>query len=152
MRKYSDNIALLKSIKTNNVKEIKNLLIDNIFFVKGNRSEIFASAEFAEKESDFRFDSHIDVLLNYNENTEEKFSEEKFNMRSNFSKERFDNLVEIYKEVYMQEKDELHTSDRDILPVYSSNNEFPSSSDFKKMAIIAISIVVIGYVIYKIID
>ncbi|MGG5599609.1 hypothetical protein ACPDHJ_07395 [Myroides sp. C8-3] len=144
MRKYTENKALMLNIESNNVKELKINLIENIFFVQGDLVQINQSIEYAKNNSDFDFEPHVDIPLLYDINSEEAFSEEKYNMRTNFSKERFDMLLKIYHKVYVSESNTVET--------IKDNVTTPSNSKNFRIGVCVVGAAILGYLIYKILD
>lgn len=117
MRNFKNNEPLLQNIKDNDVKEIKRVLIDNIMYLQGNRSEINKAIQYALDNSNFIFDKHQDIAISDRHNKESYFSEEQFNLKENYSRERFNVLVDLYNEVYANKK-YIYESE----PVKGSNN------------------------------
>lgn len=140
MREFRDHELFINSVNNNEVKEIKRLLIDNIIFLQGNREEINKAVEYAIEKSDFIFDEHTYLPVENTENRESVFSEEKFNMRENYSKERYNLLVDLYHETFAKKE---YTYETD-------NSE--SKINVKKAAAIGFGVAVAIYLLYKILD
>lgn len=140
MRKFTENQPLLDNIQNNDVKEIKRILIDNIFFLQGNRVEINNAVQYALDNSDFTFDDH-EVLEVLDKNSKEGyFSEEQFNLYENYSKERYDLLVELYNEAYANKEYTYETE-----PTTDNNK-------VTKVVAVGVAVAVAVYVLYKILD
>jgi len=144
MRKYTENKALMLNIESNNIKELKMNLIENIFFVQGDLEQINQSIEFAKNNSDFDFEPHIEIPLHYTLYTGEGFSEETYNMRTNFSKERFDLLLKIYHKVYVNESNAIETIKENVTSSSNSTN--------LKIGVYVVGAAILGYLIYKMLD
>jgi hypothetical protein len=113
MRKFTENKPLLASIKANDINEIKRTLIDNIFFLQGNLDEINKAVEYALRESHFYFEEHQVFKVSDKNNQVDYFSEEKGHMRKNYSRERYDLLVELYNKTLAKQE---YTYESDSLP------------------------------------
>lgn len=138
MRKFTENQPLLKNIAANDVAEIKRILIDNIFFLQGNQSEIDNANEYAIKNSDFNFDEHQNMDVSDKINKQDYFSDEKWNIRENFSKDRYNLLVKLYNETFAKEEYS-----------YESSDTFKNDDVLKKI-IIGGAVIIAGYLIYKV--
>lgn len=140
MREFKENQPLLKSITANDVPEIKRILIDNIFFLQGNQSEIENANEYAIKNSDFNFEEHQVLVVSDKNNKEDYFSDEKWNMHKNFSKDRYNLLVKLYNETFAKEEYSYESSN-------TSKND-----DVLKKIIIGGAVIIAGYLIYKVLS
>lgn len=138
MKNYIKNQALLESVASNNVEEIKIILIDLIIFFQGNPEEINEAVSYAVENSKFTFELHKDLPNEKCTTKEELFIDEKFNMRLNYSKERFNRLVELYNESYA-----LHEYPEETGKVTADN------SKLLKIIAISITVLVVGYGIIK---
>jgi hypothetical protein len=137
MKDFNENQPLLDSIEANDLKEIKRILIDNIFFLKGDSVEIYKAVEYAMEKSDFKFEAHEEIDVINPNNKEDCFSDEQWNMRKNYSRERYDLLVELFNETFAKQN---YTND---------NTKGRSNDKLIKKAIIGGVIMVAGYLIYK---
>ena len=140
MREFKENQPLLDSITANDVPEIKRILIDNIFFLQGNLSEIDNANEYAIKNSDFNFEEHQVLVVSDKNNKEDYFSDEKWNMHKNFSKDRYNLLVKLYNETFAKEEYS-----------YESINTTKNDDVLKKI-IIGGAVIIAGYLIYKVLS
>lgn len=141
MRNFMQNQPLVNSIETNNLGEIKSQLIDNLFFLQGDRDEIYKAITYAENNSEFQFEDHIDLEDVNKEDRQNYFSQEKWNMEKNFSRERYDLLINLYGEVFGN-------------PVYDEKEDLKTSNKLKNItpAVLitgGVLLVVAGYLIYK---
>ncbi len=137
MRKFTENQPLLASIKANDKDEIKLTLIDNIFFLQGDQNEINKAAEYAINNSDFKFDRHKELEVTNKSDKENYFSEEKWNMRENFSRDRYDLLVDLYNETFAKQE-----------YTYESDST-PKNNGVVRNVVIGGVIIIAGYLIYK---
>jgi hypothetical protein len=135
MRKFTENQPLLANIDANNIDEIKRILIDNIFFLQGDRNEIDEAVEYTIKNSDFNFDEHRALEVSNTNNKEDYFSDEKWNLNENFSRERYNVLVKLYSETFA-----LHD--------YSYESKNTSNDDTLKKIAIGGVVIIAGYLIY----
>lgn len=138
MKNYTKNQALVQSVVSNNVEEIKIILIDLIIFFQGNLDEINEAVSYAVENSNFTFELQKDLPNEKWTNKEELFIDEKFNMSLNYSKERFNKLIELYNESYA-----LHKYPEQETKVASDN------SKLLKIIAISITVLVVGYAIIK---
>lgn len=138
MRKFTENQPLLANIKANNLEEIKRILIDNIFFLQGDRNEIDNAVEYAKTNSDFKFEEHRVLEVSDKKNKEDYFSDEKWNMNENFSRDRYNLLVELYNETFAQQEYTYHT------------NSIPEKNEIFSKVIISGAVIITGYLIYKV--
>ncbi|WP_209391399.1 DUF1163 domain-containing protein [Chryseobacterium sp. RR2-3-20] len=140
MRNFTDNKPLLQNIQNNDIKEIKRILIDNIFFLQGNREEINKAIRYALDKSDFRFDENKDLEVSNINDKERCFSEEQFNLGENYSEERYNVLVDLYNEVYANKE-------------YIYENE-PATDKNKvaKIVAVAVGVGITVYILYRILD
>lgn len=141
MRKFTDNELLINSVHNNDVKEVKRLLIDNIIFLQGNKEEINKAVEYAIEKSNFIFDEHISLSVENADDKEDLFSEEKFNMRENYSKERYNLLVDLYHETFA--KNEY---------VYETSTTKTDNTKIAKAVAVGLVVIIAGYLFYKILD
>ena len=137
MRKYTENQPLLTSVEENDQDEIKRILIDNIFFLQGDRIEINKAVEYAINQSEFIFEEHREMAISDKNNKENYFTDEKWNMDENYSRERYNLLVELYHEAFSKQE---YTYE-------SSGNS--SNDDVLKKFIIGGVVIFAGYLIYK---
>ena len=137
MRKFTENQPLLASIKANDITEIKRILIDNIFFLQGDQNEINNAVEYSINNSDFNFEEHRFLEVSDKNNKEDYFSDEKWNMNKNFSRDRYNLLVELYNETFAKQE---YTYESDIT---SNKNEI------LKKVIVGGAVIIAGYLIYK---
>jgi len=140
MRKFTENQPLLDNVQNNDVKEIKRILIDNIFFLQGNRYEINKAIQYVLENSDFAFEGHKDLEVSDKNNKEGYFSEEKFNLRENYSKDRYDLLVELYNEAFANKEYTYETE-----PATDNNK-------VAKVVVVGVAVAIAVYVLYKILD
>ena len=141
MREFTENQPLLASIKANDIDEIKRILIDNIFFLQGDENEISKAAEYAVNNSDFNFDEHVVLEVSNKKDKEDYFSDEKWNMRENYSRERYNFLVELYHETFAKQD---YTYELDKTP------KKDGVSKEVKVIVGGVIVIVAGYLIYKI--
>lgn len=137
MRKYTENQPLLTSIEANDQDEIKRILIDNLFFLQGDRNEINKAVEHAINKSDFEFEEHHELAVTGKNNKEDYFTDEKWNMDENYSRNRYNLLIELYNEVYVNQEYNYKAND-------TSKND-----DVLKKIIIGGAVIIAGYLIYK---
>lgn len=137
MRKFTENQPLLASIKANNVDEIKRILIDNIFFLQGDQNEINKAVQCAIDDSDFNFDEHRVLEVSNKDNKEDYFSDENWNMSENFSRDRYNLLVELYNETFAKQE-----------YTYESDTSSKKSGIVQKVVVGGV-IIIAGYLIYK---
>jgi len=137
MRAFIENKDFIASIKDNDIYEIKRTLIDNIFFLQGDKNEINKAVEYAISNSDFNFEVHKELEVSNKTDKQDYFSDEKWNMRENYSKERYFLLVQLFKETFIEQD----YSDELGLP--SENNEL------LKKVIIGGAVLITGYLIYN---
>ena len=137
MRKYTENQPLLTSVEANDQDEIKRILIDNIFFLQGDRIEINKAIEYARNRSEFNFEEHREIPISDTTDKENYFTDEKWNMDENYSRERYDLLVELYHEAFAEQE-------------YSYESRSNSRKDdvFRKFIIGGV-VIFAGYIIYK---
>lgn len=90
----------MKAIKDGDVRKIQYELVDSIFFFEGNKQDIEEAIEFAKANSSFEFEEYIDLPTVEPKDDKDLYSIEKLNLKTNFSKERFDRLVNLYDKVY----------------------------------------------------
>lgn len=138
MINFNEITPFIESVKTNNLSEIKNLLIENIFFQQGDKRELDKALQYAINNSSFKFEEHIDLEVSDKTNKEDYFSDEKWNMRENYSKERYNLLVELYNETFAKQE-----------YAYSIVEENVNNDKLVKKVIIGSVIVIAGYLIYK---
>lgn len=137
MRKYTENQALITSVRANEVEEIKRILIDNIFFLQGNLTEINKAIEYAINQSDFNFEDHQVLEVSDKNDKENYFIDEKWNMDKNFSRNRYNLLVELYKDTFAKQE-------------YTYKKETTSKKDeIIKKVVVGSVIIIAGYLIYK---
>ncbi|MBO3097822.1 hypothetical protein [Gelidibacter pelagius] len=139
MREFKENEDFIASIKDNDIYEIKRTLIDNIFFLQGNKNEIKEAVEYTILNSDFNFEEHKVLEVSDKTNKEDCFSDEKWNLRENFSKQRYDLLVELYNETFAKKEFTYESGT-------TSNNE---NNDLLKKVMIGGVVLIAGYLIYK---
>ena len=137
MRAFIENKDFIASIKDNDIYEIKRTLIDNIFFLQGDKNEINKAVEYAISNSDFNFEVHKELEVSNKTDKQDYFSDEKWNMRENYSKERYFLLVQLFKETFTEQEY------NDELDLPSGNNEL------LKKVIIGGAVLITGYLIYK---
>lgn len=146
MRQYKDNIHFTRYVAAGDIQKIKKELLENIFYLQGDKKELLAAASYAEDNSGFTFAVHEDFPIDQDVSVQSLFAKEKINMDRNFSKERFSKLIELYKQAF---PDYLEGSgSKEII----SGNEVPSQVKLgnpKKILLIAGSLVLAGYVINK---
>lgn len=140
MRKFTENQILLESVKANDIEEIKQFLIDNIFFLQGNQIEINAAVKYVINSSDFNFEEYKELEVSDRNNKNDYFSEEKWNMRENFSRERYNLLVELYHETFAKQ-DYTYESDK--------TRKKDGVSTEVKVIVGGVALIVTGYLIYK---
>jgi|SRR5690606_31174016 len=144
MRKYSDNELLIRSVENNNITEIKRILVDNIFFLQGNKEEIEKATKYALHNSNFRFDVHDGSKITTLSEDQYAFSAENIKLLTNYSNERYDALVDLYPAVFGKNNDSLNT-------VVTKLPEDKKSSPGKMVAV-AIAAVILVYIFYKILN
>jgi hypothetical protein len=137
MRKFTENKPLLASIDSNDTDEIRRILIDNIFFLQGDQNEINRAVEYSMNNSDFTFEDHRALEVSNKNNKEDYFSDEKWNMGENYSRDRYNLLVHLYQENFAEKE---YTYETDSNP---ENNELLNKIVIGGVVIIA------GYLIYK---
>lgn len=137
MRNFRENHPLVESIGTNDIKEIKRILIDNIFFLRGNLNEIENAITYAEENSDFFFDEHKAIKIPKIDDNEDYFSKEQWNMRENYSRERYDLLVRLYNQFDL-------TPDNDY-----KTEKVETNNKLIKNIVIGGSVLLAGYLLYK---
>lgn len=137
MRKFTENQPLLASIKANNIEEIKRILIDNIFFLQGDQKEINEAVEYAINESDFNFEEHRGKEVSNKNDKEDYFSDEKWNMRENFSRDRYNLLVELYNQTFAKQE-----------YTYEAGNTSKKNEVMIKVMVSG-AVIFAGYLLYK---
>lgn len=154
MRKYIDNSVLQEFIETNNVSEIKKELINSIIFLLGNREEIHKAIAEAETKTDFAFEEHQDITYDNKESTELLYSEIKHTLlRENYSRERFEELIELYHKVYADmifEKEEEQNPQIEVISTPNDTQEKPTNP-MRVITKVVIAIIT-GYIIYKLVN
>lgn len=154
MRKYTDNSVLQEFIEINNVPEIKKELINSIIFLLGNREEIHKAIAEAESKTDFAFEEHKDIAYDNKEATELLYSEIKHTLlRENYSRERFEELIDLYHEVYAHmvfEKEEEEKKPQ-IKAISTPINTQEKPTDPMSVVTKVVIALVAGYIIYRII-
>ncbi len=96
---YKDNAAFLTSVKENNIFKIKSNLEGLIPAFKGDRIKCDEAIEYARKNSSF--DWEIDDGVNFGEDLttiEDRYNYEKGRLVQNFTKERYEKVLKLYKE------------------------------------------------------
>lgn len=152
MRKYTDNSVLQEFIEINNVPEIKKELINSIIFLLGNREEIHKAIAEAESKTDFAFEEHKDIAYDNKEATELLYSEIKHTLlRENYSKERFDELIKLYHEVYADMVFEKEEEKPQIKAISTPINTQEKPTDPMSVVTKVVIALVAGYIIYRII-
>ncbi|MDX1718691.1 MAG: hypothetical protein R3353_00895 [Salegentibacter mishustinae] len=137
MRKFTENQPLLASVRANNVEEIKGILIDNIFFLQGEKNEINKAVEYALNDSDFKFEEHRVLSISNKENKKDIFSDEKWNLSENFSRDRYNLLVELYSETFAKQE-------------YTYESDTPSKkNEIVTKVVVGGAIIIVGFLIYK---
>lgn len=134
---FKDFDAFIESVQSNNINEIKDLLVENIFIQQGDKSNLDKAIEYAMNNSNFKFEEHIELEVSDKKNKEDYFSDEKWNMRKNYSRERYELLVELYGETFTKPE---HT--------YETVEDKAKDKIIRKIIIGGV-IVVAGYLIYK---
>lgn len=138
MRTFLNNQPLLDSITANDLDEIRRTLIDNIFFLQGNRDEIEKAIQYATDNSKFVFEPHKAIKVSDTDNKNDFFSDEKWNMRENYSRERYNLLVELYNETFAKQE-----------YIYDTEDQPFSLNTTTKYIIIGGAIVLASYLLYK---
>ncbi|NGX84815.1 hypothetical protein [Aequorivita sp. KMM 9714] len=137
MREFKENEDFISSIKDNDINEIKRTLIDNIFFLQGDKNEINKAVEYAIANSDFNFETYKELEVSNKTDKQDYFSDEKWNMRENYSKERYFLLVKLFKETFIEQE-------------YNGELDLPSgNNEILKKVIIGGVVLIAGYLIYK---
>ncbi|MHC5310530.1 hypothetical protein ACYSNM_10785 [Myroides sp. LJL116] len=106
MRKFTENDFLMKFIAEGNIEELKKELLNSIFFLKGDRKELNNALEYINLHTDFTFDEHNGIWAKENSNFKSLYADEAINMEDNFSKERFDKLIDLYAVAYKEVVDD----------------------------------------------
>lgn len=137
MRKFTDNQPLLDNVKANNLDEVKRILTDNIFFLQGDQLEINKAIKFAINNCDFNFEKHQELPVSDKANKEDYFSYEKWNLSKNYSRERYDLLVDLYHATFANQE---YTYQKDIKS---------GKGQILRKVVIGGVIIIVGYLIYK---
>jgi hypothetical protein len=140
MANYADNIPFMNYVNEKDVEMIKYELLNQIFFLAGNKSELEKAIAFARSNSDFEFDHHEVILGEDFDDPEKRYVEIKFNMEKNFSRVRFDTLIKIYEDHYAKKE-------------YSYDiPESTKKSSNVVVAVVVVGIAVASLVLYKILN
>lgn len=142
MKTFKENTALLDEIKKSNLLGIKVGLKNSIILLQGDRQELMSAAKFAEENSNFRFEEHEELPVGTSTVKEDIYTAEGLNLISNFSKERFLKLIELFPEVFNKKHFVAPVLNED-----SSNTE--EELPVKKIAIAVATAIAVGYIVYK---
>ena len=168
---YKDNAAFLTSVKENNIFKIKSNLEGLIPAFKGDRIKCDEAIEYARKNSSF--DWEIDDGVNFGEDLttiEDRYNYEKGRLVQNFTKERYEKVLKLYKEYIITfHKNENMKVDKNTNTVKEEKKEDSTSKSYsrkkvvkkkysqeddeliKKRIIVGLVVLVIIYLLLKII-
>ena len=141
MRSYKENTAFTKSVQENNIANIKRLLLDNIIFLQGDKADIEEAISYATANSDFKFEDHQALPVDAESHSKALFSEEKWNMEENYSKERFDALIALYNETYAKEEYTYETK--------TAKNNLVENKKLLIAGAVAAAAALTAYIVYK---
>lgn len=149
MRQFTDNKPLMRFIENNDVEEIKEELPNLIFFLQGDRNELQKAIAYVLQHTSLKFEQHQNIEVENTSDIKTLLTEEQFNLRKNFSKERFEKLIDLYNQTY---KTKNNTPILD-----SGKNVFHRDTNKKedntlKIIAIAAGTIFLGYILYKILD
>lgn len=122
MNKYTEVKNFLEAVKNNNIKKIHFFLLEFILEFGGNKNELESAITYATSNSDFKFEFHKDMYIDETFSDFEIYTAERLNMNLNYSKERFDKLVNLYPETYGKENKNRVTEDVEIKNTTNNSN------------------------------
>lgn len=111
MRKYSDITALQDAIRNNDVSSIKEELIRSVIVLKGNREELNRAIGDILGKTSFNFDAH-QAISYVSQDPKDLYAEVSRVLEDNFSKQRFQELIDIYHRAYTNRKKENEVVER----------------------------------------
>jgi|SRR5690554_513398 len=140
MRKYTDNEHLVNYVNQNDVESFKDELLRSIIFLRGNKEEINKAIDFAVQNSSFAFDTHKEIEVDNNLSFEDIYAIESINMQENYSRERFEKLIDIYTNHYSKKEYTYETEPE------TDNNKVA------KVVVVGVAVAIAVYALYKILD
>lgn len=120
MISYKNFKTFIREVKDDNVLNIKIEICSMIDFFNGDKKLVEESIDYAEKNSNFRIEEHIDFPLDIALTTaEDYYAYEKGLLLDNFSKERVAKVIELYHElpklqISEEEKEEIKNNTKTI--------------------------------------
>lgn len=157
--KYTDNKHLVDYISSHDLINFKEELLNTIFFVKGNREELYRAINDAENAGFFTFDVHEDIKLSSEIPLKDEYTEEIINMSLNYSRERFEKLLRLYNRCYKEGVFSSKESSIDLanksVDILNSNNRVESdikNDNIMKIVKTGVVLAIAAYALYKIFD
>lgn len=137
---YKDDTKFLEVVKSNDVFAIKSDLEGMIATFKGNKVKIDEAIQYAIDNSDFDWevDNGSKPPQKFN-TTRELYNYEKGTLVQNFSKERYERVLKLYKEHRMDESNKNTIKERDFkglkhfMNAVKNNDVFAIKSDLQGM-------------------
>jgi len=144
MNNYKEFTSFLKEVENNNIISIRNEISNMIILLEGDRDKIYEAIEYAKDKSDFKFDKHIEEG---NLNKKDPFTFENGVLRSNFSKERLDLVLQLYKPYALQ-----HDQSKENASHNTTNNKKDiNTENSKKKGIVIVGVIIVSaYILFEI--
>lgn len=127
MYNYEKNELFLKSIEEKEIFSVKSLLVDMIQRTKGKRKELDEAISYAIAKEAFQWeeDDKDDMSMKFTNKTDE-YDFEMGRLSQNFSKERYNKIIELCKEIYP--KKNIYADNKKTI-----NNTFSKNESTKKI-------------------
>ncbi|AFU67916.1 hypothetical protein P700755_000940 [Psychroflexus torquis ATCC 700755] len=144
---FKKNKSFVDGVKENDLKMVKSQLSEMIMLFQGNIFELKQAVEYAENNCSFKFEGHLETETEViRSSNSDFFYAEKVELRSNFSRERFNEVIRLYP--LMVEKDNFFgdNPEEDLTDVNRKNGV---KLNTKTYLLIGASIIVSGYILYR---
>jgi hypothetical protein len=145
---YKNNKSFLNAVKNNDLQMVKSQLSEMIMLYQGSESEIMQAVQYAENNCSFKFEEHkqSDMQVDKSSNSD-LFYTEKVQLRNNFSKHRFDEVIRLYP---LMVKEDDFFADEAKKPNDNINNQAIFKNKTKTYFLLGASFILAAYIIYKI--
>lgn len=145
---YKNNSSFLNAVKNNDLKMVKSQLTEMIMLFQGDKSELVEAVNYAEKNCSFQFEEHRPTKTQVDDTSNsDLFYTEKVELRDNFSKERFEEVIRLYP--LMVGEDDFYSKAKVNSDDDNNSKQSSSNVNIKTYLIIGTSAIIVGYIIYR---
>ncbi|WP_139855687.1 hypothetical protein [Aequorivita sinensis] len=143
---FKNYTSFVNGVRENDLQMVKSQLAEMIMLFQGEKAKIMEAVEYAKNNSSFKFENHLETTTAMDKTSNsDMFYTEISELQTNFSKERFLEVIRLYP--LMVEQDNFFNKGNDKNEIDSEVEK--SSKITKTQLLIGAGVIIGGIILYK---